>query len=54
MMSFSNDSEGIEIYRRKTLNIGEGGHKDREGQEGGWWWGGDRKCNGSWLRQELY
>lgn len=26
--------EGIELYRRKTLNMGEGGEEEQE--EGGW------------------
>lgn len=56
MMSVS--EMGIELCRQKTLNMGGGG-----GEEARTWRRKKRrrmrrrrdgKCNGSWLRQELY
>lgn len=51
MMSVS--KEGIELYGRKTLNMGEGGGEEaRTGRRSRR--RRDGKCNGSWWRQELY
>lgn len=51
MMSVSEES--IELYRQKTLNVGEGGVEDaRTGRRSRR--RRDRKCNGSQRRQELY
>ncbi len=45
--------EGLELYRQKTLNVGEGGGEEaRTGRRSRR--RRDGKCNGSWLRQELY
>ena len=51
MMSVS--EEGIELYKRKTLNVGEGGGGDaRTGRRSRR--RRDGKCNGSQWRREVY
>lgn len=49
-----NISKGdVEVYKQKTLSMEEGGRKEaRTGRRSRR--GGGGKCNGSWLRQELY